>query len=514
MRRFLVVLPRLCRCLRLALLVGLAGCVTPPLTGQAWVRVESENFVLYSQISEQETLELAKKLETFREVTRRFTNAGPGAFEPTIPTLTYVFDSAQEYEKFAPFASSTGFIAPLQRANYIALNGRSSALAATRVIYHEFVHQLLRNSGKAGYPHWFDEGLAEYLGASVIDDENIVLAAVPEDRLAMVREFQLLPLERLLKARDTSAWSAEEKAMFYAQSWALVHYLNLGGKSGMVERKEQLDAYLELLNEGLGVEAAFAQAFGATFEEVGKELGLYVGRDTFMQIRKPRSAFPPAKVVSVRVATPAEVALQLGQLALATGNDEAARSLFDASLALEPRSPRALAGLALAVWKQGGGTAVEIRLMLERAAALGPQDALNHLDLAEYLLAQAEAGAERPGYPQLLVDARSALVRALELEPEMPEAYALAAKLYTLPGQDWRKGLVLIEQAHALLPSDASIAISLADFYVVGGEHDRAERLLDAAAQWADEAGGAKARAIQRVRGRLAEARAASAARR
>ena len=145
--------------------------------------------------------------------------------------------------------------------------------------------------------------------------------------------------------------------------------------------------------------------------------------------------------------------------------------------------------------------------MFERAVELDPNDALNHLDLAEYLLALAAANSSRPDYVQLLEEARGGFVKALEADPDLPEAYARAAYLYQLPGQDWRKGLPLIEQAHALLQTNVSIATTLAEFCVLNEEYERAQKLLDTSAQWAAESGGAEARAIDRVRARLTEAR-------
>lgn len=503
------------RCLCLVTLTAATGCITP-ITDRPWIRVETENFLLYSQITEPETVSLAEKLETFREVTRAFTNAGSAAFQPVIPTITYVFDSAGAYRTFAP-PESAGFIAPRQRANYIALNGRERNLAATRIIYHEFVHYLLRSGGSAGYPRWYDEGIAEYLGSTLIDDEKVAMAAIPDDRIPTLRyglEYeQLLPLERLMKAGDTSQWSSLDNSMFYAQAWALVHYLNRGSKVGMPDRSQQLGAYLDLLNRGIPTDQAFDQAFDTTFSKLGKELERYLTGGKFMQLQTPRSGFPPAKIVSVRAVSKPEIARELGRLALVTGNGRRARSLFETSLALEPESSRALSGLGFATWMQGQSDYAEVRGMLERAVELDPKEALNHLDLAEYLLALAAANASRPEYVQMLEEARGAFVKAIELDPDLPEAYARAAYMYQLPGQDWRKGLPLIEQAHALLPTDVSIATTLAEFCVLNQEYERAQKLLDTSAQWAAESGGADAQAIERVRARLTQARQGGASR-
>jgi len=82
----------------------------------------------------------------------------------------------------------------------------------------------------------------------------------------------------------------EKQGVFYAESWALVHYLMLGDNG---KRNQQFMRYLGLLHSGIPVEESFRQAFQADFAtiEVAPELrrATVVARVDRAGERKPRA---------------------------------------------------------------------------------------------------------------------------------------------------------------------------------------------------------------------------------
>ncbi len=80
----------------------------------------------------------------------------------------------------------------------------------------------------------------------------------------------MLPLKTLFEVDHKSPHynESKKKGIFYAQSWALMHYL-LIGKTGRVE---PLTKFLQLQNENVPIDQAFQQAFGMPFETMEKDL--------------------------------------------------------------------------------------------------------------------------------------------------------------------------------------------------------------------------------------------------
>ena len=99
---------------------------------------------------------------------------------------------------------------------------------------HEMTHQLNDKVLDAlGISGWYEEGIAEYFGAGYLTQagRKVALGRVDASRKAtfkgMVMGDRTMPLGDLLSRRR-----AELSAQFYAQSWALAHYLMEGPLPG------------------------------------------------------------------------------------------------------------------------------------------------------------------------------------------------------------------------------------------------------------------------------------------
>src|SRR6185369_6331255 len=132
--------------------------------------------------------------------------------------------------------------------------------SAFSTIYHEYVHMMLNNT-TSNVPDWFNEGLAEYYSTFQIeDDRKVHIGELIPDHLQTLRKTKLYPLRTLFAVNHDSPEFDEGKkrGMFYAESWALMHYLMLGNSG---QRVDQLGKYLELLIANTPIGEAFKQAF-------------------------------------------------------------------------------------------------------------------------------------------------------------------------------------------------------------------------------------------------------------
>lgn len=96
------------------------------------------------------------------------------------------------------------------------------------LLLHEYVH-LLTSAHVPEAPAWLDEGLSEFWGGLVFDGGQVVIGRPPAHHLKLLRTRTWLPLDDMRQhQRGTLAADQARASMFYAQSWAMVHYLLLG----------------------------------------------------------------------------------------------------------------------------------------------------------------------------------------------------------------------------------------------------------------------------------------------
>src|SRR5262249_49886690 len=96
----------------------------------------------------------------------------------------------------------------------------------------------------------------------------------------LLRERRFMPLTQLFSVNHSSAEYNERdtKTVFYAQTWALVHYLLLGNNGA---RQPQFRQFVNALAQGQPVEASFKQAFQADYATLERELQSYIGRNAY-----------------------------------------------------------------------------------------------------------------------------------------------------------------------------------------------------------------------------------------
>src|SRR6202521_3658077 len=140
------------------------------------------------------------------------------------------------------------------------------------VVYHEYVHTLLHSNFR-WLPTWLDEGLAEFYGNSRFDPKKSYVGA-PSTRVYQLKNRTLIPLETLLVVNPWTYYHGDENqiAAFYAESWALVHYLVFGAD---MEAGKKLSRFYAQLQAGNQQVKAFRDVFG-DLKNVEKALDEYI----------------------------------------------------------------------------------------------------------------------------------------------------------------------------------------------------------------------------------------------
>ncbi len=148
---------------------------------------------------------------------------------------------------------------------------------AYQVVYHEYVHSLLHTNFR-WLPTWLDEGLAEYYGNTRFENKKIYVGA-PSLRVRHLQNRKLIPLDTLFIVNPYAYFRGNEDqiATFYAESWALVHYLVFGPD---MEKGKKLARFNVLLQRGDQQQKAFREVFGDP-NDIQLQLEKYVGAFAF-----------------------------------------------------------------------------------------------------------------------------------------------------------------------------------------------------------------------------------------
>jgi len=444
-----------------------------------WISVRSKNFVLIGNAGEKDVRQVAIRLEQFREV---FTRLFPGMkFNTPVPTTVIVFKSDSSYRPFKPNASTVGYFQPGPDVNYITL---STELKGDQnpynVIFHEYTH-LLVNSTVGNAPSWFNEGLAEYYSSfSISNDSKVILGRPIANHVYLLRESKMLALPTLFQVDHKSPYYNErdKQTIFYAQSWALIHYLiHKPGASGSI------DKFLKLMDDGKPMEQAFQEAFQSTYAKMEKELGAYIRRDSYpitnATFERKISFDTELQTSSV---SEAEAQAYLGDLLLHSARAES-ESYLQRALALDPQQSMAHASLAMLRVREG--KVDEARNSLERAVLANSQNYLIHYYYAFALSREGmNEGHLISGYSQEnLAKMREELKKAIALRPDFPESYSLLAFINLVDGSNLDESIAMLKKVLATSPGRNDTAFMLVRVYMRAEDFKSARQLLERLSQ-------------------------------
>lgn len=438
----------------------------------AWTKVRSKNFQLIGNAAPEDIRQVASKLEKFREVFRQL--SGLESFDSSIPTYIIVFKNDESFRNYKPVNKegnltdwAEGYFQGGEDVNYIALSIKGEKEKTYRTIFHEYVHFLIDNDvGRTIAPPWFNEGIAEYYELLQIEDERqTTVGAVNEAHLRLLRQNKLIPPETFFDFSyySLNLQSKETAQMFYAQSWALIHYLLQGSEA----RKPQFDKFINFIKNGKPSKDAFREAFQIDFASLETELTGYVNQKKFRTTTanfRDKLKFD-ARMESFAVSE-AEAKAVLGDLLYHANRFEAAAGHFEEALKLDENS--VLANSSFGLLKMRQKDFAEARKYLEKAISLDEKNYLTYYRYA-YVLSRAEMSEYGfvSGYDyQTTQKMREALKRAMALNPNFAQSYNLYAFISVVRNEEIDEGLAYIKKALLLAPGNQWFQIRSAELFM------------------------------------------------
>jgi len=475
---------------RAAILVTCLVVVTPSFAAkqEKWYEGRSQNFVVVCNAGEKQASKTAVQFEQIRAVFRKYLPIAGNHPSPVI-TIMAVKDEGSLRELIPEFWATKGHTHPAgiyfhglgQAELAVQLDAQGPSPYAT--IYHEYYHSLSLPYFP-NMPVWLAEGLADFFGHSEVNDQEARMGEPAPELIYEMQQSRLIPLNVLFKVDHTSPYYNESNktSVFYAESWALTHYLMMADNQS---HRSMLLAYLTALQQGASPEDASAKGFG-DLNKLQNTLEQYVRRESYSYLK---AATPPvnAEEIKVRELSEAEADAYLGGFQAIRGKFQEAKPLLEEAIRLDPN-------LAMAYQNQGladfaGHDRDGALESFSKAVSLDPKNALTHYFRA-YLSVGQGSVAEKD--PQVESDLR----QSIALDPNFAASYGLLATYLAAFNENLPEAFSFAKKAVELEPGNSSAMLSLAQVLVRMKRFDDAQTVAQSAESSATNPGD-RARASQ-----------------
>jgi tetratricopeptide (TPR) repeat protein len=422
------------------LLAGLVAVTGVIGAAPRWSSVHSESLTVIGDTSPGDLRDVARRLEQFRIALGSV--VADAKRPPTLPTLVYVFGSRSALQPFLP--QRDGHPATLRGYFHRDADGYAIAMSvdehdeeASSIVFHEYAHLLLQRGRTL--PIWLNEGLAEYFSTFALTARGRTAdIGRPVPRHVRLLRERFLPVTAVLSVSAQSELydEGERRSVFYAEAWALTHYLI----TELPEGPAAIARYVAEPAADRTAEERFRDAFGMTPAGFEPRLKAYVENTSF---RSRIYSLPPlnAETGPARTLTQGEAAAWLGDLQRRIGRPGDAAIRIGDAMTSDPKS--AAIQLALGRLQLDQGRTADALASLSRAVASDPSSATAFAWLA---YAHMSIGQ--------VPEARTAIDRALALEPRRPDFRLRDADVSVLEGDVSRARAVLLD----VMADDAAVA--------------------------------------------------------
>jgi tetratricopeptide (TPR) repeat protein len=440
----------------LLVLVPAPGMQRPEETPARWVEVRSAHFVVASNASEGEARGVAEDFERIRSL-----------FHTTFPELRV--DAAQPIVILAARDEATmRMIAPEEwggeghirpsglfhsdgEKDYVVLRLDAQGTTAYHTVYHEYTHALL-HLNFSRIPLWLSEGVAEFFGNSMLGPQEARTGTVDKSHLYILSKNEWLPMETLLDVKEGSPYYNETNpaSIFYAESWAVAHYLLLDPEA---RREQLLKKFLLNWNVSADRVGAGRQAFG-DLGRFGETVKRYVRQANWRAgVVLPGQAGSGGDV-KVRMMAPAEVLALRGDFFVHRKQMDAARPLLEQAVQLGPEISSTHEALGFYDFRDGDFAAADEEM--SKAISLGSASFMAfycHGVLLLRDLSETEKSTQK---------AREALENAARLNPMYAPTFEALTQVYSRLAETQGRALAAAETAVKLDPESRSYKTNLA----------------------------------------------------
>jgi Tfp pilus assembly protein PilF len=408
-----------------------------------WLQISTDHFIVSTDASDHDARHIAAQFERMRGL---FNTILPqGGVEDSAPIVVLAFKNKKEFDAVEPSAylaknslQLSGLFLRTPGRNYILLRLDAEGEHPFATVYHEYTHYVTRRA--EWMPLWLSEGLAEFYQNTDIIDKDVRLGQPSGDDILYLRQNRLLPLATLFAVDHDSPYYHDEQkgSVFYAESWALVHYLMVSDAKQKTNRVHDYAVHLAQHEDPI---VAAQHAFG-DLKELQKALDSYVGQMSFSYFKTTSSvSVNEASLTVVPVTADAADATRADVLAY-DGRPVDAKALAEGILKADPQSLLAHEAMGdICSVQQDRACA---RKWYAEAVKLNSQ---NPFVLFNYAATLVEDGSETND-----AEIEADLKKSVELDSHFAPAYDVLARFYATRKKNETGARIAIVRAISLEP--------------------------------------------------------------
>lgn len=466
-------------CLLVAIAIAaalLAPAAPAHAAGVAWHRAATSHFVLYARADRDSVLRLARNLESMAEMLER---EGFGVRSAERQQVTMVaFPDKQEFQSHLPIrGGKRAEIAGLAHKTafgiwigFAAYDDRGRMVA-----HHELVHAIV-DAALGSAPLCMNEGLAEFYSTWRATERGGRYGEPISWHQWVVAHDRPLSLDELFSINTKSpayVRGGDSQKLFYAQSWAFIHYLmRLDGRS---KRFRELALAIA---DGIPPRKAFAKSYaGESWDQIPGKLPGYVEsgsiRSWEMRLAEPVTSLS----VKIREAGDAEVATHVGMWRVFEDEVDAnaTRVLLEGARRDTAEPGLAVAGLGALALREA--RPAEALRNCRAAAATKNASALALSVAGGTLLTHAVSG--EPYDKALASEAFTVLERSVTLDSTDAVALGWYGRAALASGKLTPLAMRSLEKAATALPVDGPVASAWVAALSRTGQSERAREVLE-----------------------------------
>jgi tetratricopeptide (TPR) repeat protein len=456
-------------CLWIFVLTPLVAVATAP---SPWVEVRSDHFTVLTDASEKDGRRIVDQFERMRWM---FQTLFPKTnVDPMNPIVVLAAKNGKSFESLEPAVylakgqmKLSGLFLNASDKNDVLLRLDAEFEHPYASIYHEYTHLQFKDD-REWMPLWLNEGLAEFMQNTEFRNKDVLLGEPSADDILYLRQNKTIPLPVLFKVDTNSPYYHEEQkgSVFYAESWALTHYLFVTDKTKGTDR---VGDYMKLLMRREDPLVAAQKAFG-DLKILQKELDRYIYAGNYGQFILSSAAAPiDESGYKVRTLTQPEADAARAEVLAYVNRTDEAEALLASVLKADPKNAKAHEVEGHIHFQAGKREAALAEYA--QAVQLGSKSYLAHYYFASLSMEMGKKGKQ----------IEASLRTCIQLNPRFAPGLDALASLIALQHGNLDEAHGWNVQAIQLDPGKLMYRVNAANVMAMQGKYDPAKTVLQTA---------------------------------